>query len=131
MAFLRALTEAVQVRTTYITGSRDDLRPEEFTPPAIGQKLRRARMLMESGRGRPATSAPCRATRRRHFDADVAWMLARLRSVGVEQVLAVDLSPPEFGIAVVRVVIPGLEGQDDHERYLPGPRARRASARRP
>ena len=32
VALLRALTEAIQVRTTYITGSRDDLRPDEFRP---------------------------------------------------------------------------------------------------
>jgi ribosomal protein S12 methylthiotransferase accessory factor YcaO len=63
--------------------------------------------------------------------ADLAWMLARLRAVGVTQVLAVDLSPPDLGIAVTRVVIPGLEGPDDHERYLPGPRAKRAGATRP
>ena len=46
IALLRALTEAIQVRTTYITGSRDDLRPDEFTAPALEQKLRRARGLM-------------------------------------------------------------------------------------
>ena len=49
VALLRALTEAIQVRTTYITGSRDDLRPDEFTPPGIAQKLRRARALMSEG----------------------------------------------------------------------------------
>jgi hypothetical protein len=27
--------------------------------------------------------------------------------------------------SVARVVIPGLEGQDDYDRYLPGPRVRR------
>ena len=48
VALLRALTEAIQVRTTYITGSRDDLRPDEFTP-AIAHKLRRARALMSEG----------------------------------------------------------------------------------
>jgi YcaO-like protein with predicted kinase domain len=130
IALLRALTEAVQVRTTYITGSRDDLRPQEFTPPAIEQKLRRARMLMAGRAGRrefgavPSHEAPTCA-------ADLAWMLARLRAVGVTQVLAIDLSPRDLGIAVARVVIPGLEGPDDHDRYLPGERARRLAARRP
>ena len=55
VALLRALTEAVQVRTTYIAGSRDDLRPDEFTPPEIDRKLRRARTLM-AGRGHGAIS---------------------------------------------------------------------------
>jgi ribosomal protein S12 methylthiotransferase accessory factor len=53
---------------------------------------------------------------------DLAWMLDRLRAVGIGQVIAVDLTRPEFGVPVVRVVIPGLEGPDDHDRYVPGPR---------
>ena len=55
---------------------------------------------------------------------DLAWMLDRLRAVGIGEVIAVDLTGPEFGMPVVRVVIPGLEGPDDHDRYVPGPRAR-------
>jgi ribosomal protein S12 methylthiotransferase accessory factor YcaO len=53
---------------------------------------------------------------------DLAWMLDRLRAVGIEEVVAVDLTRPELGMPVARVVIPGLEGPDDHERYVPGPR---------
>ena len=121
VALLRALTEAVQVRTTYIAGSRDDLHPSEFTPPAIEQKLRRARTLM-TGRG------PARDFRRvpshdgESFADDLAWLLERLQAAGVGQVVAVDLTRPELAIPVVRVVIPGLEGPDDHPRYLPGRR---------
>ena len=121
VALLRALTEAIQVRTTYITGSRDDLRPDEFTPPAIAHKLRRARALMSEG------------VARRHFRdvptydsrtcaEDLAWMLDRLRAVGIREVMAVDLTRPEIGVPVVRVVIPRLEGPDDHDRYVAGPR---------
>lgn len=128
IALLRALTEAIQVRTTYITGSRDDLRPDEFAPAAIEGKLRRAGALMRQG-----------AARRRFADVptfesktcadDLAWMLDRLRAVGIEEVVAVDLSRSDLGIAVARVVIPGLEGPDDHERYVPGPRVRRMRGR--
>ena len=53
---------------------------------------------------------------------DLAWMLDRLRAVGIGEVMAVDLTRPEIGVPVVRVVIPGLEGQDDHDRYVPGSR---------
>ena len=121
VALLRALTEAVQVRTTYITGSRDDLRPDEFTPPAIEQKLHRARALTRGlGQRRDFRHVPT-------FEAetcgeDLTWMLERLRSVGIVEVLALDLTRPDFGIAVTRVVIPGLEGPDDHEDYVPGAR---------
>jgi ribosomal protein S12 methylthiotransferase accessory factor len=58
---------------------------------------------------------------------DLRWELERLRSPGVGRVVAVDLTRSEFGIPVVRVVIPGLEGDIRHPHYVPGPRARRAA----
>jgi YcaO-like protein with predicted kinase domain len=121
VALLRALTEAVQVRTTYIAGSRDDLRPDSFTDAAIEAKLRRARALMAGGPQRDFGAVPNHDGA--SFEDDLAWLLARLRAAGIEQVVAVDLTRPDLAIPVVRVVIPGLEGPDDHPRYLPGPRA--------
>ena len=41
VALLRALTEAVQVRTTYISGTRDDLLPEEYTDAERDRKRRK------------------------------------------------------------------------------------------
>jgi ribosomal protein S12 methylthiotransferase accessory factor len=35
----------------------------------------------------------------------------------------VDLSRRDFPIAVVKMVIPGVEGPHDHAAYQPGPRA--------
>jgi ribosomal protein S12 methylthiotransferase accessory factor YcaO len=55
--------------------------------------------------------------------------LKRLRNSGVHRVVAVDLTRPELGVPVVRVVIPGLEGLYTNPRYTPGPRARLAAAR--
>src|SRR5207253_7197769 len=40
---------------------------------------------------------------------DLRWELERLRSVGIERVIAVDLTRSDFGIPVVRVVIPALD----------------------
>jgi YcaO-like protein with predicted kinase domain len=121
VALLRALTEAIQVRTTYITGSRDDLRPHEFTTAGLTDKLRRAQALMsEGGARRNFRDVPTYDSRT--CADDFAWMLDRLRAVGIVEVIAVDLTRPEFGLPVVRVVIPGLEGPDDHDRYMPGPR---------
>ena len=59
---------------------------------------------------------------------DVEWVLRRLRSAGIQQVLVVDLTKPELGLPVVRVVVPGLEGPDKGDRggYVPGPRAHAA-----
>jgi YcaO-like protein with predicted kinase domain len=130
VALLRALSEAVQVRTTYIAGSRDDLHREGFAAAAIEQKLRRAHVLMAGG-GPRRDFRTILSHDGEDFADDLAWLLARLRSVGIEQVVAVDLTYPDLAIPVVRVVIPGLEGPDDHPRYVPGPRARAAGERRP
>jgi ribosomal protein S12 methylthiotransferase accessory factor len=45
-----------------------------------------------------------------NIDQDVAWELETLRSAGIREVVVVDLTREEFGIAVVRVIVPGLEG---------------------
>jgi YcaO-like protein with predicted kinase domain len=130
VALLRALTEAVQVRTTYIAGSRDDLHPSEFTPLAIEQKLRRARTLM-AGRGPERDFRTIPSHDGESFADDLAWLLERLQAAGIRQVVAVDLTRPELAIPVVRVVIPGLDGPDDHPRYLPGRRVQAAREGRP
>ena len=46
---------------------------------------------------------------------DLDWILDRLRAVGIAGVVTLDLTRPEMGVPVVRVVIPGLEGPDDHD----------------
>jgi ribosomal protein S12 methylthiotransferase accessory factor YcaO len=43
--------------------------------------------------------------------------------VGVTRVLAVNLTHPDVGVDVFRVVVPGLEGYM-LEDFVPGPRAR-------
>ena len=54
---------------------------------------------------------------------DLEWQLGRLEAAGIQQVAVVDLTKPEFGIPVARVVIPGLEGLDS-AKYRPGARAK-------
>lgn len=123
VALMRAVTEAVQVRTTYIVGSREDIEPADYAAETLAGRARRARALL--GAGPPArdfAEVPSRDFD--SFEAEVAWILDRLRSAGIRQAIAVDLSRPEIGVAVVRVAVPGLEGSDHHGGYSPGPRAR-------
>ncbi len=128
IALLRALTEAAQTRLTYVSGARDDLAPDEFSPAAIERKGAYVRRMMASPPARAFADAPSRATDR--FEADLALLLDRLAGVGCGEVVRVDLSRAEIGVAVVRVVIPGLEAPHDDPDYVPGPRARDASAAR-
>ncbi|GFE49718.1 hypothetical protein So717_14710 [Roseobacter cerasinus] len=125
VALLRAVTEAVQVRTNYITGARDDLRHDEYSSKGIAEKNRYAQRLMaaQSPKLIPFEAVPSRVLDT--LEEDLDWVLARLRAVGVAEVIDVDLTKPAFGIPVHRIVIPGLEGPHDHDDYCPGERAHR------
>jgi ribosomal protein S12 methylthiotransferase accessory factor len=123
-----AVLEAAQVRTTYIIGSREDIEPLDYDPAVLGKRNAEVRALMRpSERARDfksVASMTCETPM-----AAVAWLLDRLGAIGLEQAIAVDLTRSEFGVPVVRVIVPGLEGSDHHRsQYWPGPRARAAEA---
>ena len=123
IALMRALTEAVQVRTTYISGARDDLQPRDYAPEVLARRAWQAGRLRDAHRPvRDFARVPQHLAA--SFPEDLDWLLSRLCAVGLDEAIAVDLSRPELGLAVVRVAVPGLEGPDDHPDYRPGPRAR-------
>jgi ribosomal protein S12 methylthiotransferase accessory factor len=122
VALLRALHEAVQIRTTYIVGARDDLAPDEYTDKGIRSKREYFQKFVR------ASSFSGDFKRTNSFEADTLsdelhYLVAALRKIGVKSVLRVELTKPEFNIAVVRIVVPGLEAPHDEEYYVPGPRA--------
>ena len=124
IALLRALTEAAQSRLTFIAGARDDM-PRQSYEQFLDRKTYdawRSAMAPRTG-GRNFHNAP--SYQGRNFEEDMRLLLDRLRSAGIEEVVVVDLTKPEFKIPVVRVIIPGLEGIDSSARYVPGERLRR------
>jgi len=126
VALLRALTEAIQSRLTAISGSRDELYRTMYDriqdPEVLEKHLAYAR---DCGSSRSFAGPSWDGET---FDDDVSWELERLGAAGIERVVVVDLTRPEFGVPVVRVVIPGLEFLDDHGPYRYGERARRIMA---
>jgi ribosomal protein S12 methylthiotransferase accessory factor len=123
IALLRALTEAAQSRLTQIAGSRDDIDRATYAAAYESDVQARNRAwLLGSGGGRPFAAAPTHQADT--LDDDVAWELERLRAAGIERVVVVDLSRPEMGVAVVRVVVPDLEGPTVIRDLAPGKRAR-------
>ncbi len=123
-ALMRALLEAAQVRMTYITGVRDDLAPMEYNDAFLRKRhLFFRRMLDRPGKIRTFEINEQSCT----TDSCIAFILDRLRLAGLSEPIAVNLSKPEFDLPVVRVVVPGLEGPDDHDGYVPGLRARAGS----
>ena len=126
IALARAMTEAAQTRLTYIAGIRDDLHDySESRQDKLGAALLDA--MSEA-------AAPIAFEDIPNHDADdvlvdVRWELERLRAAGITAAVAVDLTRPEFGIPVVRMIVPGLEWDCTHPRYVPGRRALQARER--
>lgn len=129
VALLRALTEAAQVRTTYIAGSREDITHDDYSPAMLGRRHRLAASLLE-GEAPGGRFDGIGGRQFATFEAEVDWLLERLGAIGIGQVMTVDLSRPQYAIPVVRALVPGLEGSDHHSGYSPGSRSRSLSARR-
>lgn len=128
VALLRAVTEAVQGRSTLISGARDDLSHQLYREHRQDSRTRRMH--------RRAVDEP--ATRAFHdvpthdgatFEDDMAWTLDRLAAAGLREAVSVDLTQADIGIPVARVVVPGLELMHDVPSYTPGQRARRVLER--
>jgi thioglycine synthase len=110
VALLRAVTEATQSRVTNMAGIREDM---------PGKRARMGdqdfdRMLIKNAiwyepRGERCRlgDIPDRATDSIVDDVDI--VLAELREAGIPDVYLADLTRPELGIPVARVLVPTLE----------------------
>lgn len=110
IALARALSEAAQVRMTYISGARDDLYHREFGRDVMLSAHRRFRAIM--------SGEPCRAMATQVFCPtcfadDLQQVLDKIVDAGLEQVALVDFSGPIEGVHVARIVMPGQALQDD------------------
>jgi ribosomal protein S12 methylthiotransferase accessory factor len=128
IALLRALLEAAQSRLTAISGSRDDIDRSELRGAETPTSIQRQRAQLQPGEASRPFSGP--SWEADTFDEDVAWELERLRAAGLEEVVVVDLTQPDYQVPVVRVVVPGLELLDRDGAYRPGRRAGRVIAQR-
>jgi YcaO-like protein with predicted kinase domain len=122
IALARALTEAAQSRLTVIAGARDDLDRDVYervrSPHAIAQTLAElARPASRSFLAAPDGSSHALAE-------DLEVVIAAVRRAGASQIAVVDLTRPELGLPVVRVVVPGFESMSEAPGYTPGRRAR-------
>lgn len=125
VALLRALIESTQSRLTLIAGARDDVFRDDYEWKCYGPAdLAHYRALRPpSGKGRRFAEAPTFAADT--VDEDLLWLLTRLRAAGFDSAVAVELTQPGSDLAVVRMVVPGLEAPSHAADYAPGERARR------
>jgi YcaO-like protein with predicted kinase domain len=124
IALLRALTEAAQTRLTVISGVRDDVMRGEYDRHRNPDQLRYVRRLVHGDVHGHRSFRDVPTFVGESFAEDLSWQLERLRSVGLDQVVVCNLSQTRFGIPVVKVIVPGLEGNHDFPKYEFGRRAR-------
>lgn len=121
LAMVRALTEAAQIRAILISGARDDIFFQYYTALRIkGNGGNQALNLESNSPTVDARTLKSQATAT--FEQDIAILLEKLKRVGLEQVILCDLTPPEWDISVVRIIVPGLEASF-HRSYRPKHRA--------
>lgn len=121
VALVKALVEAAQTRLTAISGARDDLGAGIYGAAGDPAGLERWRDSLNASNGRRLFSQVPTSE-----EVSPDHVLSCLSAAGFDEVLTVDLSPPAEACAVVRVVVPGLEGPL-HRFYAPGPRGMAAS----
>ncbi len=110
-AAIRAVTEAVQSRLTYISGARDDISPATFSrclPPLMRQAFAAVAAPPAAAIGRDGVAG--------HGQQDLAHLLQhvldRLRNRRIASVIAVRLSDDTLPFSVVKIVIPELENPE-------------------
>jgi ribosomal protein S12 methylthiotransferase accessory factor len=106
IAMIRAVTEAIQSRTIFVAGARDDLLRPTY------EAMKRSDVISaEAFVGEPvavsARDMPDLSTR--SFHGDVGTLVSMLRAAGFEHVLVRALESAQFEVAVTRVLVPGLE----------------------
>jgi ribosomal protein S12 methylthiotransferase accessory factor len=102
VAVLRALTEAAQSRITCIQGGREDL------PQIMREKMNVGEVApFEYDDSVNFNAVP--SVENAYIDDDVRVMLQGLVASGLSQVIAFDMTHPDVGLPVVRVIVPRAE----------------------
>lgn len=108
IAILRALTEAAQSRATQIHGAREDTQDSHMKRQIGYDRTKRLnRKWFETGQ--TIDFSEMYAFRSEDFLDDISYTISELKKAGISHVLVTDLTRPEIGIPVVRVIVPGLE----------------------
>ncbi len=113
-AIVRALTEAVQSRAVDIQAAREDILRVDETAGVMGDHARRLRAIPSEQwyYDLPATRVTFDSFEDRSTNdlaVDVTRTLDALRRDGVDSAIAVDISPSDLPVAVVRAIVPQLE----------------------
>ncbi|MFE2296514.1 YcaO-like family protein [Streptomyces sp. NPDC059452] len=114
VALVRAITECAQGRAVDIQAMREDITLPGTDVPKYQFHVRRsAKLDREAWAWLPASRTvdfgSIKSTPSSDIMDDVSYMLEAIKAAGLPRVLVYDLSPPHMPVAVVRIIVPGLE----------------------
>lgn len=105
IAIMRAITEAVQTRTSLISGSRDDIFSDYYYQQNY---MLRHSIKMKSSDG-IKTILDCPMIKYENsFTANISQLLSNLTSNGYKTILLIDHTKSDINIPVVQILIPGM-----------------------
>lgn len=109
VAAVRALTEVAQSRTTHKHGVKVNAKLQKANQQLGYDRIKALNRMWYQPAERSIALSDIERIDTPYVLDDIEVTLDRLTSVGVDKVIVVDLTRPEIGVPVVRMIIPGLE----------------------
>lgn len=114
LALRRALAELAQSRCVDIQAVREDIAPPDAIVENFSLHTRRVSSIRRqswyighSKRIRHLADIPSHSFE--HINEDLAFLMQRFISAGLNRIIVVDFTPGETAYSVVRVIVPGIE----------------------
>ncbi|MDD2410598.1 MAG: YcaO-related McrA-glycine thioamidation protein [Candidatus Methanomethylophilaceae archaeon] len=109
IAAVRAITEVAQSRATHKQGVKVNAKLQKATREMGYEKIKRLNRLWYSDLDRKVNLNDMEDGSTDYVLDDIEVVLDRLMNAGFEMAIVSDLTRPEVGVPVVRVIIPGME----------------------
>lgn len=109
VAAVRALTELAQSRTTHKHGVKVNSKLQKSNQSLGYDRIKALNRMWYSPSENVIALSEMERLDTPYVLDDIEITLDRLTSIGVDKVIVVDLTRPEIGVPVVRMIIPGLE----------------------
>jgi thioglycine synthase len=112
IALIRAITELSQTRAVNIQGARDDLKKIQYRDNDEIYK-RKWQFIASSSThtndNKNIAFSKIKSYVKKDILDDIKLILNKLKKAGLKRAIVVDLTNPNVGIPVVRIIVPGLE----------------------
>jgi ribosomal protein S12 methylthiotransferase accessory factor len=114
VALRRALSELAQSRAVDIQAVREDIAPPDAVVESFSLHMRRISAIHRESWYLGRSNAERRfadipSFPFQHIDEDLAFLIERFTSCGLDKIIVIDFTPDQSNYSVVRVIVPGVE----------------------